>query len=132
MSLSSISLKTAPTLSVTGGTALAVATQAEMGSALLVPTADTDFRTRRQFKFSAKDPRVNVSSPSGYTQQRSGMALIFPRTLSNGKITNDGAEVSLHWDVNATDAEKNAHLDILAQMFIDPAVRAALKSGQYQ
>lgn len=116
--------------SVTGGTALAVSTETDLQFARMVPTADTDFRTRRQIVLSMKDPKVNVGAPSGFSQQRSDTVGKFPLVLDNGKTTSNGFSVNLHFDVETTDAEKTHILDMLAQTVVSADWRAAVKSNR--
>lgn len=130
MPLSSTAIKAVPTsYTVTGGTVITLGAQLDFDAALLYASADTDYRTRREMKFSFKMPKVSAGAPNGYTQQRSNFTLKCPKVLTNSKIVNNGGDVSLHWDVETTEAEKTAILDWFAQAFVDANVRAALIAG---
>lgn len=130
MPIQNMVVKAVPTsYTVTGGTTITLGSMIDFAAAMLYAAADLDFRTRRTFKFDFKLPKVSKTAPNGYTQQRSTSTYIAPKVLANGKTTGQGFDLGLHWDVEATDAEKVAIMDSLTQMSLDPAWRAAVKAG---
>lgn len=120
MPLKTAVVKTGATHAPTGGSDLTFADFGTVGSAvaLLVP-ADTDLRTRRTVTGSFKVPKVNASSPNGYTQARASLTYKKPKLLANGKITVNTIQVSISYDWEASDAEKTELLDVAAQMCYD-------------
>lgn len=130
MSIETLAVKADPTsYTVNGGTSIPLSFQKDYSTVLVVPTADTDFRTRRTLKIDAKDPKINVGAPNGFTQQRVNLVYNRPKVLTNGKTTGNGFGLNFHWDVESTVAEKTADLDWLCQLALDPAFRAAVISG---
>lgn len=120
MSLKTAVVKTGATHAPTGGSDLTFSDFGTVGNVvnLSVP-ADTDMRLRRTITGSFKAPRVNTSSPNGYTQARAVLTFKKPKLLANGKITVNSIQVSISYDWEATAAEKQELLDVAAQMAYD-------------
>lgn len=114
-------LKTAPTsIDVTGGTDL---TFTLVGS---TPNGDPSFVvltdeliSTREYVISAKRPKVQASSPSGYTQARTKGKFLIPKTLASGARTVNTISVELAVDIETTDAEKTEMLYMMAQALFD-------------
>lgn len=120
MPLKTAVVKTGATHAPTGGTDLTFADFGTVGSsiALYVP-ADTDMRLRRTVNGNFKVAKPNASSPNGYTQARAALTFKKPKLLANGKITVNTIQVSIAYDWETTDAEKQELLDVGAQMCYD-------------
>lgn len=120
MSLTTLSLLEASTVSASGGTALDFTTAG--GSTdknkLIVP-ADTDLREQRSLDLSVRRPRVQASAPNGYTQGRSIAVLKFPHTLANGNLTVDTIRIEMSTDVETSVANKSEMMSLAAQTIID-------------
>lgn len=130
MSLSNAAVVTGGTLSVAGGSAL---TFSSFGSSpgvveLGVP-ADTDFRLRRTATCQYKAPRVSKDAPNGYTQARAIATYRKPKLLANGKYTVNTIQVSIQYDPETTDAEKQELMDVAAQFGFDADFVSFFKSG---
>lgn len=111
MSLGSASTKVGATLSTTGGTDLAWnSTGLVSQKNVLVASADTDLRTRRQIEATVKLPTANAVAPNGYTQARSAVLFKAPKILANGKITVNTLRIELAYDVETTPTEIDAML----------------------
>lgn len=120
MSLINASLLTGATLSASGGTALPLASLGQSGNKVtLVPTADTDFRTRRSFDVTVKSPSPNSAGPNGYTQARPSVVVKQPIVLANGKTTVNTARVELAYDVETSQAQIDALMLLAAQVLFD-------------
>lgn len=129
MALSSKSLNTGPTLSSTGGTAVAFTSFGSALSGLILGVAaDTDQRIRRFIEVNVSRSRVQSGAPNGYTQSRTEIVLKKPKLLANSKYTTNTLRISLSVDPETTDTERNEMLDMGAQMFIDTDFRSALKN----
>lgn len=120
MSLKNAVVKTGATHAPTGGSDLTFGDFGTVGTkvALGVP-ADTDMRLRRSIDGSFKTPRANASSPNGYTQARATLTFKKPILLANGKITVNTIQVSVAYDWEASDAQKQELMDVGAQMCYD-------------
>lgn len=120
MSLANAVVKTGGTLAVTGGSDLTfVGSGVSRNELRAAVSADTDFRLRRNIRFTIKEPTVNLSQPNGYTQAKSSALFTKPKLLANGKYTKNTIQVSLFCDPETTDAEKTELLDVAAQMCFD-------------
>lgn len=121
MSLNNASILESATISVTGGTALDFSSLGgnTLGQNKLVVPADVDFKTRRSINCVAKEPRINVDKPNGYTQARQSAVLSIPRVLDNGLLSVDTIKVEIATDVETTVAEKQEMLKLGAQICTD-------------
>lgn len=120
MSLANASVLTGPTITASGGTALGLSSLGQNGNRVsLVATADTDFRTRRTMDFTAKAPNSNVAAPNGYTQARPSVLIKAPITLANGKLTVNTLRIEMAYDVETSQAQIAALMELGAQSLFD-------------
>jgi len=122
MSLANASIVTAPTsIAASGGSALPFSSLGPVnaGQVVLAATADTDLRTRRLLKCTAKPPTVLSTAPNGYTQAKTETLYVKPKLLANGKITANTVQVTVKYDVETTQTEIQELLDVGAQICCD-------------
>ncbi len=107
MSLSNASILSGATMvAPTGGTALTFgSTGIENSKNVLYCNEDDNALDRRTIEVSVKRPKVSVSAPNGYTQQRTTFVVKSPLTLDNGNITVNTVRIEFSTDVETTDAE---------------------------
>lgn len=126
MSLTTLGLLTGPTISPSGGSALAFTSQGVQGDKnRFICDADTDLRTQRVIELSCRRPRAQASAPNGYTQARVSGFYKIPRILANGNISVDTISVTISTDVETTVAQKSEMLLQGAQLFIDSELLGA-------
>lgn len=129
MSLTNASVLVGPTITASGGTALALSSLGQNGNRVsLVATADTDFRTRRTMDLTAKTPNSNVSSPNGYTQARPSVLIKAPIVLANGKTTVNTLRIEMAYDVETSQAQIGALMELGAQSLFDSDFTSFWKS----
>lgn len=110
-------VKTAGTLSVTGGTSITLSNFGTVGSVLtLGNAAATDFRLRETVKFQVKEARPMASAPNGTSQSRATATISVPKLLANGKYTVNSISTTLAFDPESSDADKVKLMDIMAQL----------------
>lgn len=121
MSLNGAIVKTGATaIAPTGGTDLTMVTsRVDAQKVIAQVAADTDFRTKRSFEFTAKGPTAQASAPNGYTQVRNIAKIKVPRVLANGKITVDTLDIALSTDVETSSANRKDLRYIGAQLLGD-------------
>lgn len=106
-----------PTVSTTGGADL---TLSQVGGSS--PTSVTcalgtgDYKTLRTIDFKIALPRINASSPNGYTQRRMEAVCKFPRELANGNLTVDTVRILLATDVETSDANMLTMRKVAAEL----------------
>jgi hypothetical protein len=126
MSLQTLSLLEAATVSATGGTAMPMTSKggSENKNTLIVD-ADEDLRTQRSIVLTVRNPKVQATAPNGYTQGRCQALLKFPRTLTNGLISVDTISIQLSTDVETSVADKEEMLYLASQSMFDAETRSA-------
>lgn len=70
---------------------------------------------QRKFDFSVVEPKPLVSAPNGYTQGRRSVFFRFPLLLDNGNYTTNTAQLQISADIETTDAEMRAIMDLILQ-----------------
>ena len=130
MPLLNASVVTTPTsITVSGGTALAFSQSGQVqNGVVLTPVGDTDFRTRRRITCKIQHPKTLASAPNGYSQARCNAEFTVPIILANGRYTFNAISVQLRYDVETSDVQKQALLDMAAQMIIDSDFSAFWKA----
>jgi hypothetical protein len=120
MSLNDASLLESGTVSASGGTALAFESKGMLlDKNTLFVSADTDLRTRREVDCLVKYPKIQASAPNGYTQARAIVTLKVPLSLDNGAVTVNTIQISMSYDVETSDTEKDDMLTLGAQILSD-------------
>lgn len=87
MGLKNMSLLSGATVSATGGTALAFATDGQSipnGIHLVVP-ADSDYQTRRVATAKYRPPTLDVKT-GAYGKDKKSISLALPQVLTDGKV----------------------------------------------
>jgi hypothetical protein len=130
MAIKTASILLDATIAFSAGTAKALTflTQAS-ASELIAFFNGTDFRTRFEAKFTSVMPYKKKDAPNGYSQNTRKCLLKFPKTLANGNITINTAEIIIRTDVETTDAEQNTYRNTVAQMAWDSDFDGFWKSG---
>lgn len=119
MSIAGSSILKDGTIATTGGTASALTS---LGDSLTEHKAyldGTDFLSRSEVSFSVKSPKVSVSAPNGYTQQRCVAIIKTPLVLDNGNTTINTFKIEFSSDVETTDAEKETLRVFAGQLIAD-------------
>jgi len=120
MSLSAATTLSGSTIAGTGGTTVNWSSLGISGNKnIIVVTADTDLRVRRQVEVSVKTPTPQASAPNGYTQARISGIYKKPKLLANGKITVNTVKVEVAYDVECTPTEIQDMLDVGAHLLFD-------------
>lgn len=113
----------------TGGTAITlIGTGIQNNVHPAYVSEDTSLKTRRTVAFQVKAPQANSKSIGGYTQAYRKVRITFPRTLTDGSITNDELFIQLRSDISATDAELQNEVFVGAQVLADPEFAAFWKA----
>jgi hypothetical protein len=121
MSIKTASVALGATFSATGGVATAITPLSTVNAEILAFVATTGVMAsnRTEITFAAKQPRVNSSSPGGFTQGRSSASIKQPKTLANGARTLNTASVSIAIDPETTAAELAAIKSLLINCIND-------------
>jgi len=123
MSLSTFAPIVGGTTSTTGGTATALIRKNSSGKkAEFILDDASPFVTQTEIDFSIVEPVVKASAPNGYTQKRNSVFLKVPVILANGNRTVKTYQLLSAVDVETTDAEYAADVNLLVQCAIDAAV----------
>lgn len=117
MSIASGTVLVGGTTSSTGGTSTGFIVKGDtQGEAKVILDDGSAFIDSTQIAFTVRDPVVNSSSPNGYTQQRSSVSVLVPLALDNDNYTTNSVKVSISCDPETTDAEKDALIEMAAQL----------------
>lgn len=118
-------------IATTGGTDLTLSQVGGSSPTTLSCALGTgDYKTLRMIDFKIVLPRVNASSPSGWTQRRSEIVCKVPRELADGSITFDTFRMALACDVNTTDAEALTMRKVATELVSREAVFADFWDNQ--
>lgn len=130
MSLNNMGLVSGGTISVAGGSAVTFSPKSTLtnGTLEVAVAADSDFRLRRTASFKVVNPASDVSKPNGYTQAKAIATFRKPKLLANGKYTTNSVQISLFYDPETTDAEKQELMDFAAQLAFDADCTAFWKT----
>jgi hypothetical protein len=82
----------------------------------------SEFIDSATVNFTTKDPVVSSGAPNGYTQQRSAAHVVVPKQLENGKRTTNTVKCEIAFDPETSDTEKQALLEMGAQLLIQSAL----------
>lgn len=105
------------TTSTTGGTSTAFIVKGSGdGNKKVILDDGSEFIDSEQYTFSVKDPIVNTGAPNGYTQARSTVKCVVPLTLDNGNRTTNTVSITLSMDPETSDTEKEALIELGAQL----------------
>jgi hypothetical protein len=80
---------------------------------------DGAYSERRTAEFGTKAPKVNPSSPGGYTQERRTVVFRRPITLADGSITVETLRVELATASETDEADKVEMLEQVAQIMVN-------------
>jgi hypothetical protein len=129
MAIKTASILLDATIAFSAGTAKALTYLNGVGNEVIAFFNGTDFRTRCEAKFTSVLPYKKKDAPNGYSQQSRKCYIKFPKTLANGLITVNTAEVIIRTDVETTDAEINTIRNAVAQFVWDTDFDGFWKSG---
>lgn len=126
-----ILVKSGATISTTGGTSKTFTKHSEKvdGTRVYKNLAQLDSRLCESILLKSADPKTSATAPNGLSQAKNTASFIVPQLLANGKFTSNGADIVLHFDVEATEAHRIALLDGIAQLCTDSIYRTALLQG---
>lgn len=129
MSITSSVILVGGTTSSTGGTSTPFINKGSSGpgEVKLILDDGSEFIDSTIVSLSIKDPVANSGAPNGYTQQRSSIKAVVPKDLANGNRTTNTVQMSLAFDPETTDAEKEALIELGAQLWIQAALDAFWK-----
>lgn len=120
MALTSASINVDGTVATTGGTATALT---KLGGSLdshdAILADNAAYAARTQISFVAKPPKVSATAPAGYTQARTSVKLMKPKTLANAARTINSVKLELSVDPETTAAEIQTLLVLSAQLLVD-------------
>lgn len=119
MSIENASINLDGVIGVTGGTADSLNSLGGDRSSKRVYFNGTDIRTRSSAEFTVQEPKSKADAPNGYTQARRKVKGLVPMTLTNGLVTSNGFEISLHADVEAGTTEIEHLRSLIAQFATD-------------
>jgi hypothetical protein len=119
MSISAASVNVDGTVATTGGTATTFISK-DLTKGEYILDDSSEFLNQTEVVFTTKIPKVNASSPNGYTQARNQALLKKPLLLDNGDYTMNTGGVFLNVDHETTDAEIQSMLVLIAQLAHDP------------
>jgi len=102
----------APTVALSGGTAITFTNvEQQRGVYKFLDLSESDFRLRRSVLVTARDPKIAVGSPNGYTQARTSQVVVVPVLLANGKITTSTVRIETSFDIEVPEADRIGILD---------------------
>jgi hypothetical protein len=105
------------TTSTTGGTSTPFTIKGDSnGEKSVILDDGTTYIDSSRINFTVKDPVANAGAPNGYTQQRSSVRVVVPFLLDNGNYTSSTISIGIAYDVELTDAEKDALMELGAQL----------------
>ena len=120
MSISTLSILVDGTITASAGTATSVISKGISGNVHPVILDDSSaFDAQTTYVFTAKEPKVSVSAPNGYTQKRSSVKILKPLALDNGNRTVNTGFVEISVDPETTAAELTTLKVELAQCIMD-------------
>lgn len=121
MALRNSSVLVDGTVATTGGTATTLLTKdSNAGRHDLVLDDGTTLSGQTLISASYKPPKVNSSSPSGYTQGRNTVYIQVPFTVpSTSLLTSNTVRIEFSTDIETTDAVKLSMRVLAAQMLTD-------------
>jgi len=123
MSIDSSVILVGGTTSSTGGTSTGFIVKGSGdGNKKVILDDASEFIDSQQYTFSVSDPVVNSGAPNGYTQQRSTVKCVVPLNLDNGNRTTNTVTISLAFDPETTDTEKEALIELGAQLLIQSSL----------
>jgi len=130
MAISTLVVKNAGTIAVTGGTDKTYTAVRSNGNTVeLTDLSVTDMRLRPLLSIRFNQPSVSAGAPNGYTQGRCLVVLKQPKLLANGKITVNTVRYDFAFDFETSDVEKQLMIDTIAHTAIIAALKSALKDG---
>lgn len=126
-----ITVKSGSTLTPTGGSDVVYTKTNEKadGSLVYKDLTQTDLRIQKKVEVKSSDAKTLATAPNGYTQQKNSVSFLQPKLLANGKFTTNGIDVSLHFDVETTEAERIQLLDAVAIFCTNVDSRKAMTLG---
>jgi hypothetical protein len=114
------SLLVGTTISATGGTATSLISKGDTLEQHNTALDDgSSLAEQTEINFTIKQPKVNASSPAGYTQARNVVVISSPKTLANLAVTKNSCRIEFSFDRETTDAEKATMRELAAQAIID-------------
>jgi hypothetical protein len=80
---------------------------------------DGAYSSRRTATFSVKEPKINASSPGGYTQERRTVVFRRPITLANGETTVETLRVEHSTATETLESDKLEMREQVAQLMVN-------------
>lgn len=130
MGLKTMSLLASATVSATGGSALAFASDGVSipnGTHLIV-TADTDYQTRRQVTAKYRPPTLDTKT-GVYGKDKKSLTLVKPLVLSNGTVVFNTLRIEREMHPSVVDADCVELNKLGAQMLFDSDTTAFWATG---
>lgn len=130
MGLKNMSLTSAGTITVSGGSALAFADDGVAianGVHLVVP-GDTDYQTRRQVTAKYRPPTLDPKTNS-YGKDKKSISLTLPQVLSNGSVVFNVIRIEREVHPSLATASVTELNKLAAQLLIDTDTDAFWATG---
>lgn len=130
MGLKNMSLTSAGTISVTGGSALAFADDGVAianGVHLVVPS-DADYQTRRQVTAKYRPPTLDPKTNS-YGKDKKSISLTLPQVLTNGSVVFNVIRIEREVHPSLAAASVTELNKLASQMLIDTDLDAFWATG---
>jgi len=125
-----ITVKSAPTISSSGGTDVVYTlVRTEGNTNFFAVLTDTDLRIQRTLEITISRPYPSPAQPNGYSQMRAKFYWKEPVVLANGKITVNGFKQEIHFDVETAAAVKQRLLDAGSYSAFTAAIKTAFVDG---
>ena len=117
--INNASVPVGTTYTPSGGTATSFKTKSNRDNHIAYLDDGSELIDQVTAEFSVKEAKVLESAPNGYSQARNSVFVRNPLALDNGGRTMNTGSVSLNCDIETTDAEKLAILELLAHFILD-------------
>lgn len=111
----SLTLKSNPTISFTGGTDVVFTESTRVNNVVNYLVAADPMTARRTLKSSVVEPKGQPTAPGGFTQAKNTVTLLVPKVLANGNTTFNKIELLLSVDRETSDAERVSLIDMILQ-----------------
>lgn len=129
MTLAASTINVGGTSSVTGGSSTGLLYRGgDINQGKYILDDGSEFLAITKVNFSVLEPKVNSGAPNGYTQGRNFLSYIEPLALDNGNLTHNSFRGEFAFDVETTDAEKDAMIENVVQLIYGSALREFYQS----
>jgi len=123
MSLSTFAPNVGGTTSTAGGSATNLIQKSNNGKkAEFILDDGATYLLQTEIDFSIVEPVIKPAAPNGYTQKRNTVFVKVPKVLANTNRTVNTYKLETAVDVETSEAEFTAGLNLLVQAVVDAAV----------